>query len=346
MQTDLTLAELLQLPPIERERPYPTVGLSSRTKILISALAFLSVALIIAAGTYFYVTRPVVPDVIGLTEAKARLIARDAGLDLSVSATMYSVAPAHSIIGQAPEPGGRPFLHRTMRVVLSSGKQTITVPLLEGETEVRARSVLEQLGLNAQVVYEYAPDQIGKVLSTKPEAYAAVNTGDIVVLRVGAPRSPIALVEYDLQGKTIVINATDEWGGPNIANDIAIRLSSLLRAAQATVLMQEEVTEETSAYIWLVTDEHDTGVIGVMNTMASVEELEEGSLSAAVIELLAAVPLSTTYEQKEDGLALAPLYKVTVSFGTEGDMALYQDTRWKDNIARSLYLALGQTLVR
>ncbi|MCL2818725.1 MAG: PASTA domain-containing protein [Actinomycetia bacterium] len=346
MHTDLTLLELLQLPPVERDRPYPEVGLSLRMKLFIAAVSLCALALLAYYGVQLYLDRPTVPEVIGMTEQQARSAARAQGLDLAISATLYSTEAAGTVIGQTPDAGAKPLLSRSMRVVLSSGKQAITVPDLIGETELRARSIIEQFGLNAQVVYEYAPDQIGKVVSTQPEALAVVNTGDIVVLRIGAPRSQVALVEYDLHGDTIVISAPTNGSTDRLASDIAIRLSSLLQAAQANVVLSHEPTGYESAFIELTTGEQEVAVVEVKGEGETVEQLGEDSLSAAVFTRLSEIPLAVSYGLFPDAEFVRPQRSVVISFGTEGDTSLYQDTRWKDNVARSIYLALGQTLVR
>jgi hypothetical protein len=293
--------------------------------------------------------RPTVPEMGGLSIDHARLVASDAGFDLVVSATLYSIEPADTVIGQTPETGARPLLRRTLRVVLSSGKQTITIPDLVGETELRARSVLEQLGLNAQVVYEYSPDAIGKVVSTTPIAHSAIETGDIVVVRIGAPRSQVSLIEYDLHSNTVAIVVDDRESDITIARDIALRLSSLLQAAQATVIVQgtgDPVSEDISLVISLSSDDHTVETIAIAGASPPDGEADSAMLAQQIAAALEAIPVSTSYGVVEWKFAFDPDRAAEVSFGLEGDTALYKDTRWKDNVARSLYLAIGKTLVR
>jgi len=343
MKTDLTLKELLQLPPVERERPYPRRGWSKRARSVGIGVLALVLVVFIAGGVWRYLNRPTVPDVMGLSQEQARQLVEEAGLSLVVSATLYSVEPAQTIIGQTPAAGSEPLLRRTVRVVLSSGKQAISVPNLKGESELRARSVLEQSGLNAQVVYEYAPDDIGKVVSTKPAAGQTVQTGDIVVVRVGAPRSQIALVEYDLHSSTIVLTvANDE--ATSITHDIALRLSSLLQAAQATVLIQDAPVEGAAVHLVLSTDGRPVDTLEVMSDTWQ-DEAGNATLASQIQDNLKKIPLAVSgslVDWKEE----VGLGTVEVRFGTAGDVSLYRDTRWKDNVARSLYLAIGQTLVR
>ena len=344
MQTDLSLKELLELPTVTRERPYPVPGMTLRAKVLLGGGALCALALLIGIGWYVLTTRPLVPDVMDLDVGQAKQVAVDTGMELIVSARLYSVSPVDTVIGQYPRAGSKPLFGRTLRVVLSSGKQALTVPLLVGETELRARSILEQQGLNAQIVYEYAPDNIGKVLSTKPGAYSVVETGDIVVVRIGAPRSQIALVEYDLQSNTIILIVGNEERTA-VAHDIAIRLSSLLQAAQATVFIQEEPTDTATINVRLTTGDHATDTVEVFGDDRVVGGDEGAVLGQEIVTSLKQIPLATGYTHIDWDGAM-PAGTVEVSFGIDGDLSLYRDTRWKDNIARSLYLAIGRTLVR
>jgi len=343
MQTDLSQKELLELPPIDRERPYGRSGLSQRTKVMIVASIVSSIILLVAGGAYFYLTRPIVPDVRGMTDSEALKVTQEARMNLIVTGTHYSIEPAGTIISQSPRVGTQPLFARSVKVTLSSGKQAITVPDLIGETELRARSILEQQGLNVQTVYEYAPDGIGKVISMNPEVGQAVETGDIVVLRVGAPQSQVSLVEYDLHGKTVIISVGDDGVQADIAQDIAIRLTSLLQAAQATVITQDTMTDNASAFIKLTTGDHEVDMVYVMGAAQSEPALASDSLPRTLFDMFGQIPVSRGYAHAED---ISSDDSVVVLFGQSGDATLHSDTRWKDNIARSIYLALGQTLVR
>ena len=344
MQTDLSLTELLQLPAVERERSYPTRGMTPRLKVLAASLLALALVAVTIAGIAILLTRPTVPNVMTLDVEHARRVAREAGFDLVVSATLYSVAPPNTVIGQSPDAGVEPFLRRSVRVVLSSGTQAITVPDLSGESELRARSVLEQLGLNAQVVYEYAPDEIGRVVATNPEAHATVQTGDVIIVRVGAPRSQVSLVEYDLQSSHIVIAVKNDETTA-ITHDIALRLSSLLEAAQATVTIQDDPGGDADITLWLTTADHPVEAIAIQSD-DTLRGLDGQALSERILTQLEEIPLTVTYAHIDWKTDEVPLGTVEVSFGTQGDAVLYKDTRWKDNVARSLYLAIGKTLVR
>jgi len=343
MQTELSLKELLELPPIDRERPYTDERRARRIRAGIVAVVVILLLSLMGTGTYLFVTRPTVPDVLGMTEGEALTAAQGVEMDLIVVGTLYSVEPAGTVISQSPRISTRPLFARAIKVTLSSGKQAITIPALRGETELRARSILEQLGLNVQVVYEYAPESMGKVTSTHPEANQAIETGDIVVLRIGAPRSQVALVEYDLHGKTVIILVDEDGAHADVAKDIAIRLTSLLQAAQATVITTDTPSQSIASRITLTMSNHDVDTVYVRGSAQHEADLMPDSLPRHIFDVLGEVPLSRGYAYSDE---VPGQNAAIVSFGVAGDMSLYQDARWKDNIARSIYLAFGRTLVR
>ena len=344
MQTDLSLKELLKLPPVPRERPAPAPLIPTKIKVVLLALLVLALAAVGAWGYYLSTTIPVVPDVITLTQSDAAHTAQRAGMSLEVVGTLYSVEPAGHVIEQSPHAGAEPFFTRTLQVVVSSGKQEIVIPELIGESEIRARSLLEMLGLTVQTAYEYSPELVGAVISTTPLAGESVETGDIIIMRVGAPRSQVALVEYDLQGKTVVISVAAGPDDVGISEDIALRLTSFLQAAQATVLAGHEPASEAAAYLQLSTADHASNIVHVQGAAAVESELPADSLAKAIISRMHAIPASTSYAHVHDPLPFEQA--AVVAFGTDDSRGLYRDNRWKDNLARSLYLALGETLMR
>ena len=356
MRTDLSLKELLELPPVDRERPHISRGLSPRVRISLIIGMLACIILPASVGIFFYLTRPVIPDVIGLETQEAQEIASGAHVRLDVAGTLFSVEPAGTIVEQTPEAGERPFFRRTVSAILSSGKQSIEVPHLTGETRIRAESILKHMGLQTQVVYEYTPDAIGKVLSTQPEEGVTVQTGDAIALRVGAPQSQVSLVEYDLHDMVVAISISPLENAA-LSDDIALRLASLLRAAQATVHVvtwQDSATSDiasektlpdgVSAYIRLMVGNHPANILYVQENTSSEDALASSALARRVLDQLRAIPTRAEYKTTKESLLLPRC--AVVSFGNEGNFSLYKDSRWKDNVARSLYLAIGQTLVR
>ncbi|MCL2024944.1 MAG: PASTA domain-containing protein [Coriobacteriia bacterium] len=115
------------------------------------------------------------------------------------------------------------------------------VPAVVGMSEDDAQRALEELNLVVRIAYESNPDRVGEVVSVNPGVGSVIRSGEVVVLHVGAPRSEVPLVRYDLSGHTIAIVATNA-----IENDIALRLASLFRAAGASTVTFESIAEDTS----------------------------------------------------------------------------------------------------
>ena len=102
-----------------------------------------------------------VPNMVGATVANASQAA--AGVDLSLRIDPNQRAdervPAGSITQQDPAPGAQARRQRTIRVWVSSGPRTTTVPGLVGQTERTARMRLDEDGLEMATVSEFrSPD--------------------------------------------------------------------------------------------------------------------------------------------------------------------------------------------
>ena len=102
-----------------------------------------------------------VPELMGTTVAAASQTLGAAGLALRVDPNQRSddKIPAGSIVQQDPAGGAQARRQRTIRVWVSSGPRTITVPALVGQTERTARMRLDEDGLEVAAVSEFrSPD--------------------------------------------------------------------------------------------------------------------------------------------------------------------------------------------
>ena len=102
-----------------------------------------------------------VPDMVGTTVANASQTAADVGLALRIDPNQRTDerVPAGSVMQQEPAPGVQSRRQRTIRVWVSSGPRTTTVPELLGQTERMARIRLDEEGLEVATVSEFrSPD--------------------------------------------------------------------------------------------------------------------------------------------------------------------------------------------
>ena len=133
-----------------------------------------------------------VPDVQGLLKGSARSKIRAAGF-LTVYTEAYSTGVSKDrVIGTNPDAGSTLALGETVRIIVSLGPQTVTIPNLVGQKQADAQATLTGLGLASTVTTAPAlPAGDGYVISTNPHAGVKVPKGSGVSLTVGeAPPGP------------------------------------------------------------------------------------------------------------------------------------------------------------
>ncbi len=114
------------------------------------------------------VERVRVPDLIGGTRAAAERELAAAGLEMEVTEEFSDDQPTPGeVVRQDPEPGGRAPRGEVVRVVVSAGPATVTIPDLWLRPVEEARATLEGAGLRVVVVEEPAP-RLGPVVLGVP----------------------------------------------------------------------------------------------------------------------------------------------------------------------------------
>jgi serine/threonine-protein kinase len=98
-----------------------------------------------------------VPDLVGTTVENASQTLADVGLALRVDPNQRpdERVPAGSVMQQDPAPGAAARRQRTIRVWVSSGPRTTTVPELVGQNERTARMRVDEEGLEVATVSEF-----------------------------------------------------------------------------------------------------------------------------------------------------------------------------------------------
>src|SRR6476661_5424217 len=142
-----------------------------------------------------------VPDFTNRTANEATAVANDLGIALKVDEArrIDPKIAAGRILAQEPAAGSVARRQRTVRVWLSAGQRSATVPLLVGETERTAQLRVAQDGLTLSAVSEirthtFAPDVI--VAQTPP----ARSAGGSVALLVNRGERGASYVMPDLIG--------------------------------------------------------------------------------------------------------------------------------------------------
>jgi serine/threonine-protein kinase len=126
-----------------------------------------------------------VPDLEGLTVASARSRLRELGLRSTVT-EITSSQPAGTVVGQSPGAGTELRAGATVRLRVSSGPTTVTVPDVTGLDGASARARLRALGLTVETVDEPTsdPGEDGLVVAQDPLPGTDAEDGTTVVLTI------------------------------------------------------------------------------------------------------------------------------------------------------------------
>jgi eukaryotic-like serine/threonine-protein kinase len=125
-----------------------------------------------------------VPNVQGLTAADASALLQRLGLKVAASRHSSMTVPAGTVISSTPN-GGTLLPGQTVDLVVSTGKPTVAVPAVVGESLATAQSSLAGagLGVSEQTAYSDSVPK-GSVISTLLAAGAAATVGSPVTVVV------------------------------------------------------------------------------------------------------------------------------------------------------------------
>ncbi|MFI9466487.1 Stk1 family PASTA domain-containing Ser/Thr kinase [Streptomyces sp. NPDC052492] len=136
-----------------------------------------------------------VPPLLSKTEQEARDRLAEAGLDVGEVKEQFSDSVERGkVIGTDPAAGARVRGSASVSLTLSKGPQTVRVPDLDGYPLDKARSLLEDEGLEPGMVTREFSDSVPKdaVVSTEPGKGTMVRAGSAVKLTV-SKGSPVDL---------------------------------------------------------------------------------------------------------------------------------------------------------
>ena len=135
-----------------------------------------------------------VPDVAGQTEATARANLNAAGFTtINSQPEASNDAPAGTVIRVDPAPGTEVPPDQAITLVVSAGREKVSVPRVEGLSEDNARRLIESAGLSVEVSDQEVQnqDQDGTVLTQSPAPNAQVELGSTVNIVVGRYFPPL-----------------------------------------------------------------------------------------------------------------------------------------------------------
>lgn len=359
-----SISEIQKLPAVERvrEKRPPLVPYRRLGKVI--ALGSLAVLICGLVGWALVASMSVAtPSLIGFDQAIAKSRAERSQVKIEITASQISAEPAGMVISQSPKPNASMIKGTSVSVVVSSGAEEFTLPNVLGDARLYATNFLTQRGLNVETVEQPSDGLPGLVLSSSPAPESKVRTGDSVLLRISSVRDRVPLVAYDLTGKTIVIEPLyTPAGQSDVTRDVSLRLSSLLQAAGAkTYITREDGQEAVTAQEFLSRAQvanPDIHIILDLSTSAKARLRVQGVTKAAAGETtlaqlcyqqLSKVQKDATLSQRYLDTAAPQSRTVMIGLGQVGsseNKVLYEDARWKDSVARSIYLAIGKKLTK
>jgi serine/threonine-protein kinase len=128
-----------------------------------------------------------VPEVIGLTEAKAKKAILGSKLKVGNVTERYDDAEPGTVVAQVPLPDGKIEHGQDIRLVLSKGPRPIGVPDVVQLTSAQAIRALEKAGFAVAVSEQYSDDvEEGIVMGTTPAAGEGALPGSEITIVVSA----------------------------------------------------------------------------------------------------------------------------------------------------------------
>jgi len=180
--------------------------------LYVSIAAALFVAVVIGYSflySYLVVPEVTVPDLVGSSIEDAEKELSLLGLDYSIARQSYSedVALDH-VISQDPPAGRNVRKERTIELAVSLGPEQVEVPDLTKRTELEARLILNEAGLEMEVSSEYSDDVApGYVIRQDPGKDFRLGSGETVKVVISKGKKPFSLRNF--QGWTL--SDVQEW---------------------------------------------------------------------------------------------------------------------------------------
>jgi serine/threonine-protein kinase len=161
-----------------------------------------------------------VPNVVGSQQAAAERSLANAGLSVNVSEMNSDTVAEGYVISQNPSSGASVPEGSTVSLVVSMGKEQVTVPNVVGSQQAVAEQALESKGLYVDVSSEYSNTvSAGQVISQTPEANTKVAAGSTVNLVVSSGKEQVSVpnvVGYQkdaavqtLEGKGLLVKVSE-----------------------------------------------------------------------------------------------------------------------------------------
>jgi serine/threonine-protein kinase len=128
-----------------------------------------------------------VPDVVGQDQVAAAQTLGSAGFKVERSTQASSSVAAGVVISQDPAAGTGARRGDTVRIVVSSGPEEVSVPSVVGQSQSSAINALTDAGFKVSVqMVASSPGNVGKVIAQSPGGGSSASRGSTVTITVGA----------------------------------------------------------------------------------------------------------------------------------------------------------------
>ncbi len=204
----------------QRSKSKPAPKTAQKRKIW-PVLALFSAIALIAIGWTIMSTgatnRIEVPEVTGMKLEKAKEVLKKEKLAIKIESREYSESVKRGlIIDQSPESGALLEENGSVKVIISKGIETVTVPSLYGKTRGEAESALASVGLElGEVSYKESDGEAGIVVSQSEKVAGEIRkdaTVDIVLSKEMAKVTVVSVIGRSRKN-AIVILATKSLKG-------------------------------------------------------------------------------------------------------------------------------------
>ncbi len=147
-------------------------------------------------------------DVTGMTYDEAKEALNEIGLGIfeqgEESSDLYDEG---EIISSDPEEGEEVSLNTTVKVTVSSGAGTISVPDVTGKSYEDAEEILEDAGFKVSKTTESSNSvEEGYVISTSPSSSSTAKKGETITVTVSSGPSTFTMPNYEGQDQSTVVN--------------------------------------------------------------------------------------------------------------------------------------------
>lgn len=166
-----------------------------------------TVQLVVSAGTQ----TAVVPNVVGSSKSAATTKLQNAGFKVSVKEEYNDTVSTGNVIRQSPSANGTAAVGGTVTIVVSKGKQPVSVPSVVGSSKSAATTKLQNAGFKVTVQEEYSSTvAAGNVIRQSPAANttAAAGTTVTIVVSKGAETILPTGVTLNKTSGTLLIGGT------------------------------------------------------------------------------------------------------------------------------------------